>query len=328
MIAKQIFDVIKSHNRFLIAGHVNPEGDAIGSQLAMAGLLKMLGKQVRIINQDCVPKNILFMPDTECVEQIESIDKQKVDFEVAIILDSPTLERIGSVKDIIQGKYIVNIDHHISNSKFGDINWVDAHCSSAGEMVFELFKASNVALDDASALCIYVAIMTDTGSFRYSNTSPRTHQIAADLLLYNVNPKQVYEHVYETKSFNTFKLLAEVLANLKKTDDSKFVWFRVTNEMITRNGLSADCCEDFIAFVRMIEGAEVVAFLREMDNKPGVKVSFRSKTDIDVNLIAKTFGGGGHQAASGCVIEKGMDEAEKMLISVVSEAIKKRNGKA
>ena len=323
MITKQICESIKKNKRFLVAGHISPEGDCIGSQLAMANLLKLMGKEVRIINQDCVPKNILFMPGVEHVQQMVSLGNKKLDFDAAIILDSPTLDRIGDVKKIIEGKYIINIDHHVSNLKFGDINWIAEHCSSAGEMVFELFKACHIAIDDASALCLYTAIMTDTGSFRYTNTTARTHQIAADLLLYNINPQQVYEQVYETKSFSTFKLLAEVLANLKKTEDSKFVWCSVTNEMITRNGLSADCCEDFIAFVRMIEGAQVAAFLREMDDKTKVKVSFRSKTDIDVNEIAKTFGGGGHKAASGCVIEKGLDDAEELLVSVVSKAIKK-----
>ncbi|MFH1093288.1 MAG: bifunctional oligoribonuclease/PAP phosphatase NrnA [Candidatus Omnitrophota bacterium] len=327
MVRKQILDVIKKHKRFLISGHVNPEGDAIGSQLAMANLLKILGKEVRIINADCVPKNIMFMPGVESMELFKDIGNNAVDFDVAIILDSPTLERIGDVKKMLDGKYIINIDHHVSNSQFGDINWVDPNCSSAGEMVYDLFKSSNRAVDDASALCIYVAIMTDTGSFRYANTTARTHSIAADLLLYDIDPKQIYEYVYETKSFNTFKLLAEVLANLKRTDDAKFVWFKVTNEMLYRNKLTADCCEDFIVFVRMIEGAEVVAFLREMDNKPGVKVSFRSKKDIDVNEIAKKFGGGGHKAASGCVIEKSLDEAEQMLVRVVEEAIKENNGK-
>ncbi len=328
MIRKQILDVIKKHKRFLIAAHINPEGDAIGSQLAMANLLKMLDKEVRIINADGVPKNIMFMPGTESVELFKDLGNEDVEFDVAIILDSPTLERIGDVKLLLKEKYIINIDHHVSSYEFGDINWVDPHCSSVGEMIFDLFKTSNMAVDDASALCLYVAIMTDTGSFRYSNTTARTHQIAADLLLYDIDPKKVYENVYETKSFNTLKLLAEVLTNLKRSDDAKFVWFRVTNEMLRRNKLTADCCEDFIAFVRMLEGAEVVAFLREMDNKPGVKVSFRSKTDIDVNEIAKKFGGGGHKAASGCVIEKSMDEAEQMLVSVVEEAIKKNNIKA
>ncbi|MCG2712236.1 MAG: bifunctional oligoribonuclease/PAP phosphatase NrnA [Candidatus Omnitrophica bacterium] len=326
MIRKQILDVIKKHKRFLIAGHVNPEGDAIGSQLAMANLLKMLDKKVRIINTDGVPKNIMFIPGAKSVELFRDLKNEKVEYEVAIILDSPTLDRIGDVKQLLNGKYIINIDHHVSNREFGNLNWVDPRCSSVGEMIYDLFKSSDMVIDDDSALCVYVAIMTDTGSFRYSNTTARTHQIAAELLLYDIDPKQVYEYVYETKSFNTFKLLAEVLANLKRTDDAKFIWFKVTNEMLSRNKLTADCCEDFIAFVRMIDGAEVVAFLKEMDNKSGVKVSFRSKTDIDVNKIAEKFGGGGHKAASGCVIEKSMDEAEQMLVSVVEEAIRKNKG--
>lgn len=321
MIFQQILEKIKKHDSFLVVAHINPEGDAIGSQLAVANLLKRMGKKVSIINSDPVPKNIGFLPGTDEIKLYKDLKNEKVNFEVAIILDSPTLDRIGEVKDLVEDKFIINIDHHISNCNFGQINFVDEHCSSVGEIIFDLFESSELDIDEESALFIYVAIMTDTGSFRYTNTTAKTHQIAARLLSYNINPKDVFEKVYETKSFATFKLLAEVLTNLKKTEDSKFVWFKITKEMLKRNQLGADCCEDFIAFVRMIEGSEVVAFLRELDEGNKVKVSFRSKTDVDVNKIARVFGGGGHKAASGCVIEKHIDEAEKMVLEEVKKVL-------
>jgi phosphoesterase RecJ-like protein len=324
MIQRQILDQLKKFSSFLVVAHIHPEGDSIGSQLAMANLLKSMGKKVRIVNSDNVPKNLLFLPGSDQVMTLKDIKQEEIEFDSAVVLDCPTLDRIGDVRQLLENLFIISIDHHVSNENFGDINWTDAHASSAGEMVYELFKKSQIDIDDESALCLYVAIMTDTGSFRYSNTTVDTHQIIADLLKSGINPTKVYETIYETKPFEVMKLLAEVLMNLKRSDDGKCVWFKVTDQMLSRNNLKAEATEDFIAFVRMVEGAEVVAFLRELsENK--VKVSLRSKTDIDVNQIASVFGGGGHRAASGCVIENSIEQAEKLLIEQINIAIKKNN---
>ncbi len=326
MIKKQILEKINKYKSFLIAAHINPEGDSICSQLAMANLLTAMGKKVRIVNHDNVPKNLMFLPGVEKIESLEDKEPLEFEFEAAVILDCPNFERIGNVKSLIVDKCIICIDHHVSNDSFGDLNWTDSKASSTGEMVYDLFKASGIQLDDSSAMCLYVAIMTDTGSFRYTNTTVKTHNIAADLLNYNFSPTKVYELIYETKSFEVMKLLAEVLNNLQRSKDGRYVWFRVTDEMLKRNNLSSESTEDFIAFVRMVEGAEVVAFLREIDHGAKVKISMRSKTDIDVNAIAGHFGGGGHQAASGCVIEANIDKAEKMLLDQIKISIEEHNG--
>jgi len=324
---KQILEAIKKYNSFLIASHINPEGDSIGSQLAMANLLKGMGKKVRIINSDAVPRNLAFLPGAARIETAASMARRKRgDFEAVVILDCPSLDRIGTVRDLLGDgtNYIVSIDHHISNTKFGDVNWTDCNASSAGEMVYALYKQSRREIDKESALCLYVAIMTDTGSFHYSNTTAKTHRIIAELLNFNINVTKIYEYIYETKSFETLKLLAEVLTNLKRTKDGRFVWFKVTNAMLRRNRLTAESTDDFIDFVRMVEGSEVVAFLREVHHGRKVKVSLRSKSDIDVNKIAGHFGGGGHYAASGCMIDKNVDEAEKILLAVVKKAFTRK----
>jgi len=323
MIKQQILDILKKHQRFLIAAHIHPEGDAIGSQLAMAHLLKKMGKTVRIVNADAVPYNLGFLPDAALIENCRAVAPETLNFDAALILDCPVLERVGAVQNLLNNALIVNIDHHISNNDFGAVNWVDAKASSTGEMIYKLFKNSATPLDPASALYLYVAIMTDTGSFHYSNTTSATHHIAAELLSYDINPTKIYEHIYETKSFETMKLLAEVLTGLKRSRDGKYVWFKVTLDMLKKNNLTDESTEDFIDFVRMVEGAEVVAFLRETRSRHIVKVSLRSKSAIDVNAIAKHFGGGGHYAASGCVIEKTIDEAEKLLVSRIRAAMRK-----
>ena len=322
MIKKQILEMIGKYDKFLIAAHVHPEADAIGSQLAMARLLKSMGKSVRIINADKVPANLNFLPGSEQIETDFDFAKDDFRFDAAIILDCPVLDRIGKVAQLIKNKCVINIDHHVSAENFGNINWIDANASSAGEMVYGLYKSSAVKLDDLSALYIYTAIMTDTGSFRFSNTTTQTHRIAAELLEYKIDPTQVYERIYETKSFASLSLLAEVLGNIQRTKNGKFVWIKMTNQMLRKNNLTAEAADDFIEFARQVEGAEVVAFLREQKSGKAVKVSLRSKSGIDVNQIAGYFGGGGHVAASGCVIEKGIKQAEQDLLLRVNKALR------
>jgi len=320
MIKKRILKIIKKHKRFLISGHIHPEGDSIGSQLALANLLKAMGKSVRIINKDAVPGNLMFLPGCKQIERYTKAKNDKVRFDVAVILDCTGLERTGSVARLIKNEYIINIDHHISNENFGNVNWIDHQASAAGEMIYNLFKASNVKLDNNSALCLYVAIMTDTGSFRYSNTTSATHRIIAELLKYKINPTRAYEYIYETKSFATMKMLGEALDNLRRSKDGRIVWFKVTDKMLKKYKLLPEDTENFIDVVRMIEGADVAAFLRELDCG-GIKVSLRSKGKTDVNKIAGVFGGGGHKLASGCLIEKKMSMAEELLIKQIKKAI-------
>ncbi|MBU2063348.1 MAG: bifunctional oligoribonuclease/PAP phosphatase NrnA [Candidatus Omnitrophica bacterium] len=324
MIRQQILKIIASHNRFLIAGHIHPEGDSIGSQLALANLLGKMGKSVRIINADNVPKNLKFLPGQGRIETGLDFRKEQIEFDAAIVLDSPVLERIGKVRELIKNAYIINIDHHVSNERFGHINWTDHKASAAGEMVYGLYKSSSVPIDVQTALCLYVAIMTDTGSFRYSNTTPATHRIVAELLNFDINPAQIYEFIYETKSFEALKMLGEALENLNRSRDGKIVWFKVTKKMLKKYNLPLESTESFIDVVRMIEGSEVAVFFRELESGVGIKVSLRSKCRIDVNKIAKSFGGGGHSLASGCVIEKKMETAEKLLVKEIKKAIKKR----
>ncbi|MCP4649993.1 MAG: bifunctional oligoribonuclease/PAP phosphatase NrnA [PVC group bacterium] len=321
MIKKQILDAIKKHERFLISTHINPDGDAIGCQLAMAKMLKAMGKSVRIINNDPVPKNYMFLPDSKDIECYCDVRGSDVQFDAVIIVDCPGLERIGKVRELLKNGYVISIDHHISNAPFGDINWADAEASSVGEMIYDLYKSSDVVLGDLVALFLYVSIMTDTGSFRYSNTTNRTHEIIAELLKFNVKPKEIYAYIYENKSFAEIKLLGEALNTLQRSEDGKIAWIKVSRDMFKRNGLTSESTEDFIDRVRMIDGVEVAIFLRELEDVAGVKISFRSKSDVNVNEIAGAFGGGGHAAASGCVIDKPMAESESLILEQVQKAI-------
>ena len=189
-------------------------------------------------------------------------------------------------------------------------------------MIYDLFKESGVALDDESALCLYVSLMTDTGSFRYSNTTAKTHLISADLLKFDISPQQIYTNIYETKSYNTLRLLAEVLSTAQITDDGKIGWIKASQQMLGKYEVSAEVMDDFIDLLRKVKGVQVAVFLRELEGSMSIKASLRSKAEVDVNKIARDFGGGGHSAAAGCTIEKSMDEAEILIIERIKQALK------
>jgi phosphoesterase RecJ-like protein len=317
----QIIKTIRANNRFLITAHVNLEGDSLGSQLAMKELLDALGKEAFIYDADQVPEHLRFLPKADRVlNKITSADK----FDVALVLDCPTLKRVGKVADSIKDKFIVNIDHHISNEKFGRINWVDAKASSAGEMVYRLFKDMDVELTKEAALCLYIAILTDTGSFNYDNTSKVTHEIAGELLGYGLDPAEVSENVYERRDIADIKLLGRVLSTVKVDKTGDIAYMELTKKMLEETGADISKSEGLVNYARSIDKVMVAMLFREDPKYPGkIHVSFRAKADADVNKIASSFGGGGHTKASGCVIDGTLAEVENKVIAKVEEMLHK-----
>lgn len=322
---KAVIEAIKNNKKFLITAHVNLEGDSLGSQLAMKELLIGMGKSAFILDNDPVPEHYRFLP--KAGEVSNRLDKVG-DFDAAVVLDCPTLKRTGKVKDIIgkSSKLVINIDHHISNEKFGGINWVDPHASSAGEMVYRLFKEAGVKLTKEVALSLYIAILTDTGSFNYDNTSRVTHEIAGELLGYGLDPALVSESVYERRSVEDIKLLGLVLATLKVNKEGTVAHLEVTKEMLEKTGADIAKSEGLINFARSIDKVKVAALFKEdIKDKNKINVSFRAKGNgdiIDVNKIAAIFGGGGHMKASGCIIMGSLEEAKSKVLAKIEEALK------
>lgn len=319
MPINKVIESIKKNKRFLLSSHVNPEGDALGSLIAMHNLLKKIGKKVTIVCDDKPPKMYGFL-----LKSIKIYAKKlkSLDYDAAIIVDCPEMARIGrACANILKDKPIINIDHHVSNKYFGDINFVDANACSVGEIIYGIFKKMRVGIDRQSAVALYTAIMTDTGSFRYENTTPKCMNIAGELLKYGIKPQKLSEMIYETSNFPEMRLLGLSLSQMRRTKDGDICWIMATKEMIKRASAQKCTTERFINFPRSIEGAKVAIFFKQA-HKPGyVKVSFRSKVNVDVNKIARHFGGGGHRAASGCEIKGSMRKAEKMVLSEVKKAI-------
>ncbi len=317
MSARTVKQAIKKFNKFLITSHINPEGDAIGSQVAMAHLLRKLGKTSVMLDDSPVPNLLRFMKGTE---DISKEMPHNFNFQAVIILDSPDLARIGRVSEYIKkDSVIINIDHHISNINFGKYNWIEPDFSSAGEMVYDLFKAFKVKIDIDDATSLYAAIMTDTGSFRYSNTSSKTHRIAAELIDIGVKPYDMHTRIYETNSIYDTNLLGESLQTMKLTDDGKIAWLWVTKDMLKKTKGSLEGTEGIINFARSIDGVEIAILFRETGTEDRVKVSFRSKGKVDVNQLAANFGGGGHPTASGCTVFGKIEDVEKKVLEKAKE---------
>jgi len=317
---RTVKQAIKKFNKFLITSHINPEGDAIGSQIAMACLLRKLGKESVMLDDSPAPNVLRFMKGSEDISKEMPRD---FNFQAVIILDSPDLARIGRVNDYIKkDSVIINIDHHISNVNFGKFNWVEPDFSSVGEMVYDLFKAFKIKVDLDEAIALYTAIMTDTGSFRYSNTVSKTHRIAAELVDIGVKPYEIHTKIYETSSIQDTNLLGEALQTMKLTEDGKIAWLWVTKEMLKKTKASLEGTEGIINFARSIDGVEIAILFRETGTEEKVKVSFRSKGNVDVNKLAGSFGGGGHPTASGCTVLGKIEEVEKKILEKAKEMVK------
>jgi len=323
MSLSKVINAIRRHKKFLISGHVDPEADAVASQLAMASLLRRLGKEPIIVDQDPPPISCDFLPGINSIVLFKSLNKKALkDVDCAVVVDCPTLDRTGKVSELLtSGIEIINIDHHVSNDYFGRVNWVDEKGAATGEMVFKIFKRLGLKLTKEDAINIYSAILIDTGSFRYSNTSAKTHIVAAELIKNGLDTNSIYENLFEMKTYPVTHLLGQSLSTLKRTKDGKIVWMWITREMLKKTGAELKDAENFIGFPRAVRGSKVAALFKETDEKGLIKVSLRGKNGVDVNKIAGRFGGGGHLAAAGFGIKTSCKEAERKVIAEISKYV-------
>ncbi len=324
MSLSKVLAAIRRHKKFLVTAHVDPEGDAVGSQLAMASLLRRMGKKAVMIDEDPPPASCMFLPRINSITLYKDLKgKGAGKFDCAVILDCPTIERTGRVKELIgKDMAVINIDHHVSNDMFGGVNWVDPGAAAVGEMIYELFKKFKLGLTGDEAEMIYSAILTDTGSFRYSNTSAGTHVIAAELIGKGVDMNAIYEHFFELRPFQTTRLLGQVLSGIKRSEDEKIVWAWITNKMLKESGAKASDTDNFIGFPRAVKGCKAAVLFKETDRNGVFKVSFRGKKGVNVNKIAAKFGGGGHAAASGCTLTAAnRGQAERKILNEVAKVV-------
>jgi len=309
------YKLLEENNTFMITSHIDPDGDSVGSVLALTLALLKMGKQaVPVINDD-IPNKYKFLPGCELI-----VKEIPGSYDVLIALDCGDVDRLGFNTPLKKySPVVVNIDHHKSNSYFGDFNIVDCNASSVGEIIYRLL-VSKVDIDYDIALNIYTSIITDTGSIKYSNTTPSCLWILANLVDKGIRPDYVSRQVFERRSLASVKLLKSVLNTLEISADGKIASLFITQAMIKDANANEEDTDGIINYAREIEGVEVAVLFRESDNST-IKVGLRSNEWVDVSIIASKFNGGGHPRAAGCQIKLPLRETYKMVLDAIKLAI-------
>ncbi|MFA9423283.1 MAG: bifunctional oligoribonuclease/PAP phosphatase NrnA [Sedimentibacter sp.] len=312
---KEIFNIINNSDHICISGHKAPDGDCIGSVMALYGFLKPLNKKITVLIDGSIPFNYKHFVK----EGIISQEYDGSEFDVLFILDCSDAERLGRFNDIVNhAKKSVCIDHHITNDNFADINIIDSMASSTGELLFDVMRTTDMEITKEIATNIYIAIVTDTGKFSYSKTSSHTHQIAAELIDIGVDVAEIDNILYNSKPSNVVKAYIECISNIELYYDNKFGITTITQEILNKNDIKMGDVDGVVEFIREIKEVEVSCVLKEAKDK-STKVSLRSKNDIDVAAVSVKFGGGGHVKAAGFELNETIENAKKILVNNFKE---------
>ncbi len=306
----------------VMACHVSPDGDALGSMLGLALALAPLGKDLTLLSQDGVPAIYQFLPQLHLIQSSTECAR----FDLALVLDSGDLARVGDriMPMIARADLVVDIDHHAVAGAFGDIRVLDTQSASTSEIVYALLQSMALPLTPQIATCLFTGVTTDTGSFRYQNVSPQTLRVAAHLVEAGARPADISEHVFENKTFAATRLLGHALSSLSAADDRRIVWAHITAQDFLAVQATDEDTEGIVGPVRGVRGADVGILFREMPTQngpPSIRISLRSRPGIDVALVAQQFGGGGHALAAGCTLSLPLAEAERVVVDAVRLAL-------
>jgi phosphoesterase RecJ-like protein len=308
---------LKKASRVALFSHVSPDGDCIGSMLALGLALEKLHKEVYFFNRDPLPANLRFLPGAARVVSVFPSDWP----ETLIFVDCTDFDRVHmSRQDFPPECRVLNIDHHISNNLFGHVNCIDSQAGAAGEVMFHLLKELEVDIDKEIATNLYAAIVTDTGSFQYSSTTAKTHQIAADLIERQIELTAIHHNLFDQKPLAYVKLLQRALASLQFYNDGQIALITLSNRDFQECGAGDDLSEGIVNHARAIEGVEIAILIRER-NTHDVKVVFRSNSWFDCNEVALKFNGGGHMKAAGCTLKLSLAETQTEIIKAVQEVL-------
>lgn len=316
---ERVVQAIRSHDSFVILEHEKPDGDCVGSGFAMVQALQAMGKQAILVSQDPHPAVYDFLPGRPFHTREAYLDPADFAPQAAIFLDCTDPERAGEALRFAQDKFLINVDHHVSNSRFGDVHLVRPDASATGEIVYSLIEALGVEITLDIATCIYVAIVTDTGGFRYQNTSGECLRVAASLLDKGVAAWGIAEQIFETRSASSVLLLGSALSTLKLYRCGKIAAITVTREMMKAAGAAPEETEGIIGYPRSLTGVEVALLFREDPSGKGFHVSFRSRSRVDVSAVAVSLCGGGHPRAAGAFLQGDIDKVtEEVLLALES----------
>jgi len=312
---KEILDFIRGHQRFLVTSHARPDGDSIGSSLAMAQVLQALGKSVEIVHADPAPEAYAGLPG---IELIQVRDEVAADYDAAIILECNDTARPGLRN--LEKNFIINIDHHPHNSGFGNLQYQDQRAAACSELVYRIARGLNAPISADIANNILAAQVSDTGSFQFSGTSPDSFRIAAELLEHGARTEFVAGRLFNSNPFAKILLTGLVLSTIERDASGRLAWVHLTEAMRLSAGADKGDTEGVVNFALSIRGVQAAAFFRE-DSEVGYRVSLRSKGDIDVGAVAAELGGGGHRNAAGCSVAGPFQQARDIVLAKLVEAV-------
>ena len=310
----EVLKALDRHHNFVLTSHARPDGDAIGSVLACSQILHAMGKSSQVVLSDRVPVLYQPLPFADKVVQASEVNGH---YEAAVILECDSLARTRLRG--LERHFLVNIDHHASGKPFANVNWIDPTACATAELIYEIAKQAQIKITPEMATCLYAAVLTDTGSFCYSNTSSRTFALAQELVQKGADPVRIAHGIYFARPFAKTLLLGAALSNLQRCGD--LAWMHVTWQDMERCQASEEDCEGLVNFALANVGIEVAAFFRELENGRW-RVSLRSKGAVNVATIAETMGGGGHECAAGCAVEGPLTAATAKILAQLENALK------
>ncbi|HHY27724.1 MAG TPA: bifunctional oligoribonuclease/PAP phosphatase NrnA [Desulfitobacterium dehalogenans] len=317
-VINQMAEELRKAPKVALFSHVSPDGDCLGSMLGISLALEALGKEVAMINPDPIPRNLSFLPG---VDKIARSMPNPLP-ETLLFVDCADLQRVQLQREDLPAEAVIlNLDHHISNQNFGRINWVDSHAAASGELAYALIRRLNVELTQEIAANLYTALLTDTGCFKYSNTTSKTHQIAGELIDAGINLGDIHHFVFDQTPMVKLELLRRGLNQLQIFAEGQIGMMTLRKQDFEESGAEESLSEGLIDHARTIEGVEVAVLFKE--SKPDtIRVSLRSNRWLDVNRIADSFGGGGHKRAAGCTLHVSLEEAKQMVRQTIEEELK------
>lgn len=317
----QILKLIKKSKTILVTSHMDPDGDSVGSQLAWASFLKSFKKKVKVVNQGGIPEKYLFLDSQNLIENIDTQDYTDFKPDLVFILECSYLNRIGRVKKLLTPEVpLVNLDHHQDNQKFGTINILDKKASAVGELIFDLLKLAKFKITPQVANWLYAAILTDTGRFHFSSTTSKALKVSAELIELGADPKRLTDNIYYSVNVSDLRFLGYVLSQMEIQEDGKISSITLKREILDRYQINTENTEGIVDYSLLLKGVKVGILFKEIAPDK-TKVSLRSQNNLDISKIAKSFGGGGHKNAAGCLLRVNLEKAKEIVIGEIKKWI-------
>ncbi len=317
MIMNNILKKIKESNRIAITFHESPDGDSLGSSLALMQGLRKMGKEVYILSKESIPESFMFLP---CSQEIEGQKFEVISgTECVIVLDCGDIKRINANLDLKDRNYtLINIDHHLTNELYADLNYVDTNAAAVSEIVYQMLRIMGTEITKDMAKCLYTSLITDTGSFRYSSTTSVTHTIAGDLINTGIDFSEIHRTIFDNKRFQRIKFYGKAIEKMELIGNNICI-ATITKDMLSDMEKDTDT-SDIIGFTMQVDTVEVGVLIKETET--GIKASLRSKSKVDVRKIAETFQGGGHVRAAGLSMKnKSIEEAKALILREIQNSL-------